>query len=736
MTTSEFSSSRDRATTLLLNRQIAEALLIIKQMVNSLAQCGLNDEYNRQATTYHYMLQYLAQGILDPEREKVLNGIIESLLRIADTCKIEAVSPTSYDLFYLRRANGAKLNLDDTLMRYANQCAGIAELQSRRAAVQPHLFEDREKAESNIFNKIWSLYPITDSEVESLHKAFKSHNVPAYFKSMMVSALTLGLICYYDQAKLLLLTEIYTSSTDADVQMRAIVGIMITINMYRKRASLSTAVKSATEGIKNNVNAEADIQSLFLLLARSRNTENVRKKMSETLMPGLLKSNSGFFDKIRNSNSVTDLSDLEGNPEWQQWLDNSGITKKMEELNELQQEGNDVFIATFSKLKSYPFFQILSNWFMPFHADHSSLAPGATNSNSLMSLLDAAPFLCNSDKYSLALTMIDMPEAQRKVMLSQFGDTATMAAAASIGNDVNNRKYRDSIANKYIHDLYRFFKLFSRQKEFKPIFNSKFDLENAPFIGEPVSNGHNFKIVAEYYLKAKFYEDAIRYFELTLKNKADVDPRVFQKMGFAYQNKGDNEKALECYKKFELACDTNVWNIKHIAQTYRALHNYDKAVEYFEKAEKAEPTNVGLALNFGHCLLEKGDANKALNKYFMVDFMEGAQHKAWRPIAWCSFLVGNYDQSKSYYTKIINDDTPTAQDYLNYGHLLLCTGNTSEAIDIYRKSLTIGNNDEDAFVSALMADTSYITAKGIGEADLHLIADAVIMSNNEQKYQL
>ena len=80
MTTSEFSSSRDRATTLLLNRQIAEALLIIKQMVNSLAQCGLNDEYNRQATTYHYMLQYLAQGILDPEREKVLNGIIESLL--------------------------------------------------------------------------------------------------------------------------------------------------------------------------------------------------------------------------------------------------------------------------------------------------------------------------------------------------------------------------------------------------------------------------------------------------------------------------------------------------------------------------------------------------------------------------------------------------------------------------------------------------------------------------------
>lgn len=218
------------------------------------------------------------KGYFDPEREKVLNGIIESLLRIADTCQIEAASPTSYDLFYLRRANGAKLDLDDTLMQYANQCAGIAELQSRHAAVRPYLFEEREKVESNIFNKIWSSFPTTDSEVESLRKAFKSHNVPKYFKSMLVSALTLGLICYYDQAKLLILAEIYTLSTDADVQMRAIVGIIITINMYRKRAALSTVVKSAIEGILSNVNAETDIQSIFLLLARSRNTENVRKK--------------------------------------------------------------------------------------------------------------------------------------------------------------------------------------------------------------------------------------------------------------------------------------------------------------------------------------------------------------------------------------------------------------------------------------------------------------------------
>lgn len=734
MTTSEFSGSRDRATTLLLNRQIAEALLIIKQMVSSLAQSGLNDEYNNQVTTYRYMLQYLAQGMLDPEREKMLNSMVESLLRIADTCQIEAVSPTSYDLFYLRRNTGSKLNLNDALARYANQCAGIAELPPRGTALRPDLLEEREKAESNIFNKIWSSFPTTEGDVESIREAFKSPNVPTYFKCMIVSALTLGLICYYDQAKLLLLTEIYTSSTDAEVQMRAIVGIVITINLYRKRAALSAAMESATQAICDCENAEADIQSVFLLLARSRNTENVSKKMSETLMSDLMKTSPGLMDKIKNRNSVTDLSDLEGNPEWQQWLDNSGISKKMKELNELQQEGNDVFIATFSQLKSYPFFQILSNWFMPFHADHSSLGAGATASNGFIRLLDAAPFLCNSDKYSLALTMMNMPDAQRKVMLSQFGDP--IAPPADNGEDSNNRKSRDSIANKYIHDLYRFFKLFSRQKEFKPIFSSKFDLENAPFIGKLVSSGHNFKIVAEYYLKARFYDDAIRYYELSLKSQADVDPQMFQKMGFAYQNKGDNEKALECFKKFELASDTNVWNIKHMAQAYRALHNYNKAIEYLKKAEKAEPNNVGLALNVGHCLLEKGDTDKALNQYFMVDFMDGAQHKAWRPIAWCSFLVGNYDQSKSYYSKIINDDTPTAQDHLNFGHLLLCTGHPGKAIGSYRQSLKSSNNDERAFMSALMADMPHLTAKGISETDIHLIADAVIMSNNEQKYQL
>lgn len=733
MTASEISSNRDKASALLLSRRIAEAMLIVKEMVNGVAKGEFIDEYNRLAMTYRYMLQYLTQGMLDPERESVLNDMIESLLVLVDRCLIESEIPTSYNLFYLRHKTGLNLDLADALHQYAGQCADIAEIKSAGGIIRPETLGQREKAESNMFNKVWSSYPISRGDTETICNALSSPDIPSYFKSMIVTALTLGLICFYDQDKLLLLANIYNSSADVDVQMRAIVGIIITLNLHRNRAALSSAVCKAMDAIGGTSNAEADVQSVFLRLARSRNTENVSKKMSEAIMPDMMKPNHDLMDKIRKHSSINDLSELEDNPEWQQWLDESGINKKMEELTELQMEGNDVFIHSFSMLKSYPFFQTLSNWFMPFHADHSALMTDSGDSDALMRLFDFAPFLCNSDKFSLALAVMAMPEARKKTLSEQFSGADTSMPDKA---DASSRKSRDSLADIYIHDLYRFFRLFSRQKDFKPIFESKFDLENIPFIGEWLLRGDSLNIVAEYYLKIGFFADAIRYYDMILAQPGDVDPRVFQKIGFAYQNTGDNKSALDYFKKYEMACDTDVWNIKHIAQVYRNLRNFDKAIEYFKKAEAISPGNIGVALSVGHCLLEKGNVAEAMNQYFKVDFIAGAKHKAWRPIAWCSFLTGNFSQSQEYYKKVINDDTPSAQDYLNYGHLLLCNGHMSEAVENYKNALNASGGDEQRFISALMADKGYLDAKGISENDLHLVADAVLMSNNAQKYQL
>lgn len=63
--------------------------------------------------------------------------------------------------------------------------------------------------------------------------------------------------------------------------------------------------------------------------------------------------------RIGNANKIgfdetEDSDDL--NPEWENWIDKSGITDKLREMGELQMEGADVYMSTFSQLKQFPFF--------------------------------------------------------------------------------------------------------------------------------------------------------------------------------------------------------------------------------------------------------------------------------------------------------------------------------------------------------------------------------------------
>ena len=139
-------------------------------------------------------------------------------------------------------------------------------------------------------------------------------------------------------------------------------------------------------------------------------------------------------------------------------------------------------------------------------------------------------------------------------------------------------------------------------------------------------------------------------------------------------------------------------------------------------------------MSLGHHYLEKSQLDEALKYYYKVDYLDTKKHRSWRPIAWSSFLKGDFEQSRNYYEKIINNLTPTAHDYLNYGHLVLCSQGISGAIDFYVKALNKFENKHDVFAKAFNADAQVLTEKGIDVATLPLICDTVFL-NNEQNPQ-
>ena len=736
MDKTEISKLRNKLYEYLDSKQLVLAFKTLRVMVDDTQKWELNEELNRLTTSYGYMLQYLSQGVLDPQRDNVLSQILVDAYTLTDKTVISLAASQSTHIFYQREQQYKNVKLQNLVEEYIVAQNKIQLLSSVDEAnldndASTSLMRQCEALESDIFNKLWSSFPLNKDEEESVKALFANEQLPSHLKSLVLSALMLGLSKFFDAPKLILLLDSYCKLNDTELKLRAIINAVIIIYLYRNRINAYKDVLTALKSLEIQSDFEGDMQLIFTRLIHSRNTDNISRKLKDDIMPELQKLSPDLFNKIKGKTPGTiDISDIEENPHWQEWLDKSGITRKLEEYNELQLQGGDVFISTFAKLKSYPFFNTLSNWFLPYHDKCTAVTSAfGGKKHPLTGLFKVMPILCDSDKYSMLLSIAAAPESQRNMMFQQFEAQREQLQELQNEEVQSVMKMRDNIVNRYIQDLYRFFKLYSRRREFKSIFDSDINLTEVDCLKPYITHTPTLSVIAEFYFKNGFYDDAIKFYRLMVSNH-DADPHVYQKIGYSFQSLGKWHEALRNYSRYELVDSSDVWNTKQMAQCYRSLHDHAKAIEYYSKALDISPQSVNLCLSLGHCFLDKGDYDKALQQYYKADFMPKAKHRAWRPIAWCSLLTGKHEQAVNYYKKIIREDTATSQDYLNYGHVLQVMGNIAEAIAQYRESLALENHNEETFAKQYMADAKYVVNKlGVQACDYALLLDATLQTS-------
>ena len=138
-------------------------------------------------------------------------------------------------------------------------------------------------------------------------------------------------------------------------------------------------------------------------------------------------------------------------------------------------------------------------------------------------------------------------------------------------------KAREVIANKFVQDLYRFFKLFRRKGEFKDPFNTSLNLIAHPLLHEFFDDVETLQLVGEFYFKRKYYADAFEIFD-KLSFKIPPSAELFQKMGYCKQAMGDLDGALTYYEQSELLNSESRWTMRRLASCYRALARWDKAL--------------------------------------------------------------------------------------------------------------------------------------------------------------
>ena len=715
---------------------LQKAFARLRSLSTQLQEWDVDSKLNELETSYRYMIQYMLDGIDDPERAQVHNRLITTTYNITDLICDKLRANSDIALYYTtqkshRIANKTLSQLFATLDNSVNELS-LGELMSSGESIMSRRKEVERNAE-DFFDKVWTNFPSNSDDYATLREALQPHHLPESVSAMVVSALTLNIVHSFDETKLDILIDTYLHHDSAEVQIRALCGIFITILRYHSRLHLHGNVSSRLSLLLDNEQFMTDMRNIIFQFIRSRDTEKISRKLTEEILPKMMKISPSLYKKIKEDDALNEIESLERNPEWQELLEKSGVTDNIMELNELQMQGADVFMSTFAHLKGFSFFNSLSNWFVPFVTNHSAVCDALGTEEwgkRFADILRSSGFLCNSDKYSFCLSLAHAPIEQRQMMASQFrSENAQMEEDAKAELYKKSRE-RESISNRYIQDLYRLIKLHPRRGEFYDIFT--LPLQELLLIGRlrPITHDEKLlKALGEYLFKNEYYNDAVQIFDI-LTHDNFTDSELYQKYAYCHQALSNYEEALELYLKADLIKPNHVWTLRHIAICYRNLKKVNKALEYFLRANEIDPDNLSINLNIGHCYLEQKNYDKALNYYYKVDFLDTKATKARRPIAWCSFLAGKYEQAARWYEKILSDK-PTTLDYLNAGHVAWARGNVREAINLYLQSISADGNDTNRFTQNFENDTQELIAAGIKAEDIPIILDHILYRAEE-----
>lgn len=723
MTPQQLKTLHDRITGALDRRRFSEAIAQLKTMAEaSAASWDIRSEADRVASTYAMLSDYALGGSPDPSRADMLARIDNDIRRICNLILRDKESELSNTLYfstvrYERMQTDTIASLLDTYAaRYSDMAMLVFAPQSGKAE---QLQRELDSLALRIFNRVWVSCPLSKSDAEAIAARVADGSLPEYLVAQMVSALSLGCLQYFDARRVELLADIYERGTDR-CALRALVGILLILWRWRSNP-IDGKLKARLEHIAELPDWDKDVRLAFMQFIRARDTERVTRAMNDELIPRMMKLRDklGKFAEMENPE---ELAALEENPEWEEMMRDSGIEDSLKKLNDMQEEGADVMMSTFSHLKSFNFFNDIANWFLPFHTDASALADiKGTGALDYLALVSASPMLCDSDRYSMALSLDRVPESQRNMLLSQLSGHAKAFEEMAESN-VGDKK-RETLISGYVKDLYRFYNLFRRKGEFYNPFAAPINLAEIDLLAPALSGGGILATVAQFYFAHGYFAEALNVYRRLIDDNP-LDETLYQKAGYCKQKLGDVQGALEMYRRSELINPSSTWTIRRIAYCSKMLGDADEALRYFNMLAEKFPDDLKVTMSIGHCRMELGEYDAALQCYHKVEYIKGEADATSRPIAWCSFLSGDYKKAASYYARL-DKEKLTAADCLNMGHLDMAMKNYRRAADNYYAALQCMERDFDKLSEAVDADRKYLDAAGVDGLMTDIVLDAV-----------
>lgn len=651
---------------------------------------------------YKSGLDVVIAGIEDPEKDRIKNKLIIDIVELTDYCREFMLAKRVSSLLY-----HTKQEINKTSYDIAERIENYLFIDALNHNIE--IVDDKSRLEQ-LFKVILVTDTLSDGDTKAIERLFNS-DVNSGVKCVIMSALTLSNLRFFHKSKVLLIANGYYSSIQ-EISIRSLFALLFTFYMYDFRLQIYPELNQKVTELLNDENFVNDIRMMMIVVLKTTDSKQATDKLKNEIIPEIKRMSPDLLNKIEAENfQVTDF-----NPEW---LESSGsnIYEKLDELSSMQQSGFDIFIDAFSNLKNFPFFEKWSNWFIPFDSENSAIAVTAdSTTKQLAKVINNIPFMCNSDKYSFVLNIVNMPSQQRDMLSAALSAQAEQLQIEK-NDDMLFSKKELFLIPQHVQDLYRFFKLSSFSKNMPDLFKSRLDFHNK-LAFKTIFTHSELINHADYYFKTKHFDKTLDILLPLIEDNYD-DLDMFEKIAFCHQQLGQLQNAIEYYEKALQLGQKRLWTMLKLAHCYKNEGQTYDALRVYLEAATLYPDNTTIIYSLITTYMELDNYEKALQYIYKMEYFEPENNNIIRAMGWSKFVLGDFDTSLKYFNKLKQNRT----DCLNIGHIFAAQHNLKEAIKYYEKSYKLHKKENKDFFKSFNDDVKYLLRNNVTQEHIDVITD-------------
>ena len=719
-----------------LSRKLGKALSMLENYLLSRSQQSDLEKLQEIKTDYRLMADYWRKGVADPQRDQLYNKLLKRLYSLTQNILLhDQIRSSSFlSQAYARPRNARNdwsiSSLKDDLESFVSSAAMLSlEPEHIRQQKTKELYSNHQRLMNDLFDYIWTSRQWKDSLADAFQEILLSPTIDSTDQQFIVSAMTLSTLNKFDFNKFRVMVAVYEQTLSEHLRQRALVGWALSLDA--RPASLYPELPQIMNRLLANERCRNELVELQMQVVYCAMADEDSDKIKNEIMPDLIEGERHMRNKGLIAPDEDSLDEILHPDVSEATIER--MEQGMRRLSDMQRQGADVYFAGFSQMKRFPFFNTLSNWFLPFYPEHPDVIEKWNNergSKALQMLTKVGAF-CDSDRYSLVMVFDQIIRQMPKDMLDlvEKGEAIPMPVGGEV--PIDEQEKPAYFRRQYLQDLYRFYKLFPQRSEFV----NPFDNENRVLIDNTLlqvpSMSKGKMEVAKFLAKRQLPHLAVEVLRSVDEEQRDANFCVLMGSLLAKTAKRNAwllESSPLMYYRQALELEPHHKRaLMGYARELFADKNYKGAMEAYQELLGMDEENEALQLNMAVCQVNLQQYEEALKVLYKLNYLHPDDDHVNRVLAWALTLSEKYEQAGKLYDKLLSQEKRDPSDLLNYGYCLWFQKDVVTAVSLMRQFLNEQNDDyysiEDEFMHT---EHELLKSKGITDVEIQLMLDYLI----------